>query len=219
VAPDELPEQQLYDRLAANPFAGFGPEEWGRPFQSIDPYRAIPACTEAMKLHPDERRFVLELALAYIAGDKRDKAMPLLDESIGEGNTGAMLALAYISPEGKAADLMHKAADRGDPKAMMLFAMSQLTGKGVPKDEIGGIRLLRRAAEAGSTRAMLILGHFYRDGAYGIGFNPEEAKGRGSQPRRSERSEHPCQPGGREREQHCRAAIDGFPSRVYVRPH
>lgn len=157
VAPAE-PSEQLCDRLAANPFAGFGPDEWGRPFQSIDPYRAIPACTEAMKLHPDERRFVLELALAYIAGDKRDKAVPLLDVSIGEGNTGAMLALAYISPEGKAADLMHRAADRGDPNAMMLFTMSQLTVKGVPKDEIAGIGLLRRAAEAGSTRAMLILG-------------------------------------------------------------
>jgi TPR repeat protein len=175
VAPDEPPEQ-LCDRLAANPFSGFGPDEWGRPFQRIDPYRAIPACTEAVKRHPEERRFVLESALAYIAGDKKDEARPLLSELIGDGNTAAMLALAFISPEAEAAGLIHKAADDGDPNAMMLFGMSQLTGKGVPKNEIDGIRMLRRAAEAGSTRAMLILGHFYKDGSYGVGFNPEEAK-------------------------------------------
>jgi len=175
VAPEQTPEQ-LCDRVAADPFSGFGPDEWGRPFQTIDSYRAIPACTEAMKLHPDERRFVLEAALAYLAGKKNEEAKPLLDRLIGEGNGSAMLALAYISPEGEAAGLMQKAAERGDPSAMMLFGMAQLTGKGVQKNEIDGIRMIRRAAEAGSTRAMLILGHFYKDGSYGVGFNPEEAK-------------------------------------------
>jgi len=47
VMPEEPPEQ-LCDRLAANPFMGFGPDEWGKPFQAIDPYRAIPACSEAI---------------------------------------------------------------------------------------------------------------------------------------------------------------------------
>jgi hypothetical protein len=130
----------MSDRLAANPFAGFGPDEWGRPFGSIDSYQAIPACTESMKLHPDERRFVLEAALAYIAGKKNDEAKPLLQRLIGEGDTSAMLALACISPEPEAADLMHKAADAGDPNAMMLFGMAQMTGQGVPKNEIDGGR-------------------------------------------------------------------------------
>jgi FimV-like protein len=175
VVPNEPPEQ-LCDRLAANPFSGFGPDEWGKPFQTIDSYRAIPACSEAIKSHPDERRFKLELALAYIAGDKKDEAKTLLDELIAEDNTSAMLALAYISSDSEAANLMHRAAERGDPNAMMLYGMAQLTGKGVPKNEIDGIRMIRRAVEAGSTRAMLILGHFYKEGSYGIGFNPEEAK-------------------------------------------
>ena len=174
VMPEEPPEQ-LCDRLAANPFSGFGPDEWGKPFQAIDSYRGIPACSEAIKLHPDERRYMLQLALAEIAGDKKEQAKLLLDELIAQGNTSAMLALAYISPEAEAAELMHKAATAGDPNAMMLFAMAQLTGKGLPKNEIDGIRMLRSAAEAGSTRAMLILGHFYKDGSYGIGFNQEES--------------------------------------------
>jgi len=174
IAPDEPPEQ-LCDRLAANPFAGFGPDEWGRPFSSIDFYRAIPACTEAMKLHPDEHRFVLETALAYIAGKKNDEAKPLLQRLIGEGNTSAMLALAYISPEPEAADLMHKAAEAGDPNAMMLFGMALMTGQGIKKNEIDGVRMIRRAAEAGSTRAMLLMANFYNKGSFGVGLNPEEA--------------------------------------------
>jgi TPR repeat protein len=175
IAPDEPPEQ-LCDRLATNPFAGFGPDEWGRPFASIDPYRAIPACTEAMRRHPDDRRFVLEAALAYIAGKKNEEAKPLLQRLIGEGDTAAMLALAYISPEAEGADLMRKAAEAADPSAMMLFGMAKITGSGIPKNEIDGVRRIRRAAEAGSTRAMLVLGHFYKDGSYGVGFNPKEAK-------------------------------------------
>ena len=95
---------------------GFGPDEWGKPFQSIDAYRAIPACSEAIKRHPDERRFVLQLALADIAGDK--KAKPLLDELIAQGNTSAMLALAFISPNAEAAELIirprHRRSERHD---------------------------------------------------------------------------------------------------------
>jgi TPR repeat protein len=176
VAPPDEPPEQLCDRLAKNPFAGSGPDEWGKPFQGIDSYRAIPACSEAAKLHPNERRFQPGLGLAYIAGDKKDLARPLLDKLVGEGDTAAMLSLAFISPETEAAELMHKAAERGDASAMLLFGMSELTGKGVAKNEIEGIRMIRRAAEAGSTRAMLILGHFYQDGSYGVGFNPEEGK-------------------------------------------
>ena len=36
--------------------------------------------------------------------------------------------------------------------------------------------MIRRAAEAGSTRAMLILANFYNEGALGLGYNPAEAK-------------------------------------------
>ncbi|HEU0018144.1 MAG TPA: hypothetical protein VFQ31_07280, partial [Methyloceanibacter sp.] len=56
------------------------------------------------------------------------------------------------------------------------YGMAQLFGKGVPKDETGGLRNLRRAAEAGSTRAMLVLANVYYKGDYGVGYNPSEAK-------------------------------------------
>lgn len=170
------PPDQLCDRLASNPFAGFGPQSWSKPFDDIDPYRAIPACREAVKSHAVQTRYKLKLALAYIAGDKLNLATPILDALVAEGNTAAMLALAYISPEREAAELIRKAADAGDANAMMLFGMSQLTGKGVPRSEMDGVRMLRKAADAGSTRAMMILAHFYNEGSYGLGFNPSEAQ-------------------------------------------
>lgn len=167
--------KQLCDRLAVDPFSGFGPEQWARPFASIDAYRAVPACVKSMKAHPGEDRYVLGAALAFIAGDKNDAARKLLERLIAKGNVSAMLALAYISPDTEAADLMHRAADAGSPQGMVLFGMTQLTGNGTDKNPIDGVRIIRRAADAGSTRAMLILANFYNSGSYGVGFNPEEA--------------------------------------------
>ena len=59
----------------------------------------------------------------------------------------------------------------------MLYGMAQLFGQGVPKDEAGGLSSLRRAAEAGSTRAMLVLANFlFTRAINGVGDNPGEAK-------------------------------------------
>ncbi len=175
IVTDETPES-LCDRLAPNPFAGFGPDEWGQPFRTVDYYRAVPACTEALANHPGEPRFALGAAMAYIAGKKIESAKPLLDKLIAQGNTSAMLVLAYVSPEPEAADLMHQASDAGNANGMMLYGMALMTGKGVAKNPLDGVRMVRRAADAGSTRAMLLMANFYNEGAYGVGLNPAEAK-------------------------------------------
>lgn len=167
---------QLCDRLAADPFAGFGPDAWSQPFHGIDFYRAGPACIEAMKQNPGEPRFELGAALAHIAGQQNGLARQLLNPLVAKGNTSAMLALAFISEDEEAVKLMRKAAEAGSTAGMILVGMSELTGKGTAQDEIGGLRTIRRAAEAGSTRAMLILANFYNEGRLGLGYNPEEAK-------------------------------------------
>ncbi len=87
-----------------------------------------------------------------------------------------MLALAFITTGPDSTALMKKAADAGNPSGMMLFGMAEITGKGVAKDEVEGGRMLRRAADAGSTRAMLILANFYAKGDYGVGYDPKEAE-------------------------------------------
>ena len=65
---------------------------------------------------------------------------------------------------------MHRAAEAGSTPGMILFGMTQITGKGIDKNTIDGVRM------TGSTRAMLILANFYNSGAYGVGLNPAEAK-------------------------------------------
>jgi hypothetical protein len=163
-------------KLAADPFAGSGPREWSTPFQTIDSFQAIPVCKEALRRQPDDARLKLATALAYIAGRKNDQAKPLLDQLVAQNNSDAMLALAFISKGAEATELMRKAGEGGNASGLMLFGMAQLFGQGVPKDETGGVRNLRRAAEAGSTRAMLVLANVYYKGDYGVGYNPSEAR-------------------------------------------
>jgi TPR repeat protein len=127
-----------------------------------------------MKGHPDERRYALQAGLAFLAGKKNEAGKKLLDPLVGENDPSAMLALAFISPDGEAAELMRRAAEQRNPTGMMLFGMTRLTGKGMPKNEIDGVRMIRRAAESGSTRAMLLLANFYRQGLYGVGYDPQE---------------------------------------------
>jgi TPR repeat protein len=172
---NETPEQ-LCDRLVDDPFVGFGPSEWAHPFDSIDPYRAVPACVKAMRAHPGERGYVLKAGFAFVAANKNDAAKKLLERLTANNDASAMLGLAYIAPEAKAAEFMRRASEQGNATAMMLLGMSRLTGKGVPQDQIEGVRLLRKAAENGSTRAMLLLANFHNEGAYGVGYNPEGAK-------------------------------------------
>ena len=172
---DETPEQ-LCDRLVGDPFVGFGPLEWARPFASIDAYRAVPACVKAMRAHPGARGYTFKAGLAFLAAQKNEAGKKLLDRLTGENDPSALLALAYIAPEGEAVELMRRASEQGSPTATMLFGMARLTGKGAPRDEIEGVRLVRQAADSGSTRAMLILANLHNEGAYGVGYAPEEAK-------------------------------------------
>jgi len=134
--------EALCDRVAADPFAGFGPDEWSHPFSRVDYYRALPACTKALEAHPQEQRFALGVAVANVAGKKLDAAKPQLKELIAKDNASAMLVLAYISPDPEAAKLMEQAADTGNSNAMMLYGMTLMTGKGVPKDTLAGVRLV-----------------------------------------------------------------------------
>lgn len=173
---DDAVVKEACHKLVADPFEGIGPEEWSRPFQGIDPFRAIPVCGEALKRHPEDKGLMLDLALAYLAGRKNEEATPLLDRLVSQGNSSAMLALAYISSKVGAATLMRRAAEAGNASGLMLYGMAQMSGNGVSKDVNAGIRTMRKAAEAGSTRAMLVLANFYYKGEYGVGYDRLEAK-------------------------------------------
>ena len=79
---DETPEQ-LCDRLVGDPFVGFGPLEWARPFASIDAYRAVPACVKAMRANPGERGYTFKAGLAFLAAQKNEAGKKLLDRLTG----------------------------------------------------------------------------------------------------------------------------------------
>ncbi len=173
---DDAALKSACEKLVTNPFEGSGPQEWSRPFQGIDPFRAMPVCSEALKRFPDDATLKLDLALAYLAGRKNEEATKLLDGLVSQGDSNAMLALAYISSKVGAITLMRRAAEAGNASGLMLYGMAQMSGNGTEKDVEGGVKSLRRAADAGSTRAMLILANFYYKGEYGLGFDPDEAK-------------------------------------------
>lgn len=174
-AGDGSPEE-ICDRLAADPFAGFGPKSWDKPFQEIDAAQAVPACEAALRLHPDEARYQLQAAIAYLAAQDQDRAKPLLKRLVEGGNAPAMVLLANISGDKESVELIQRAAALDNTAALIFLAFAQLTGDGVKQNTLDGIRLLSRAADLGNTEAMIILAGVYFDGQFGV--PPDAAEGR-----------------------------------------
>jgi TPR repeat protein len=166
----------ICDRLAADPFAGFGPKSWDKPFQGIDAASAVPACEEAMRLHPGEPRYRLQMAIAYLAAQDQDRAKPLLKQLVEEGNAPAMVLLANISSDRDSLELISKAASLDNPAALIFLAFAQLTGDGVKQNVLEGIRLLSHASDLGNTEAMIVLAGIYLEGRFGV--PPDAAEGR-----------------------------------------
>lgn len=167
---------QICDRLAADPFAGFGPKSWDKPFQGIDAASAIPACEEAMRLRPDEPRYRLQAAVAYLAAKDQQRAKPLLGRLVEEGNAPAMVLLANISGDKDSLELIRRAAALNNTAALIFLAFAELTGDGMEQNVLEGVRLLSRAAELGNTEAMIILAGVYFEGQFGV--PPDPAEGR-----------------------------------------
>ena len=166
----------ICDRLAADPFAGSGPKNWDKPFQGIDADRAIPACKEAMRLHPGEPRYRLQTAVAYLAAQEKKDAEPLLKGLAAEGDAAAMVLLANISGDKESLELIRRAAGLNNTPALILLAFAHLSGDGVQQDVIEGVRLLTRAADLGNTEAMVVLAGVYFEGQFGV--PPDPAEGR-----------------------------------------
>jgi thioredoxin-like negative regulator of GroEL len=92
------------------------PPGWSTPFQTIDPFQAIPVCKEALRRLPDDAGLKLATAFAYIAGRKNDQAKPLLDELVAQNNGDAMLALAFISKAQRQPSLCARLAKAATPQ-------------------------------------------------------------------------------------------------------
>ncbi len=102
------------------------------------------------------------------------KAIVLLQKAGNDGHVIAQRILGYIYADGgpekgvpldfeKAVHWFEKAARQNDALGKMGLGLLTLTGKGTPKNEEEGIRLLTQSANMNYPSAMELLGDFYRE--------------------------------------------------------
>ena len=103
------------------------------------------------------------------------EASPLLkqqavSDSISANLYGVLLARGLGIPrdEREAFRLFSDAAGKGNVAAMYNLSFSYFDGEGVSKDHVKGLNWLRKAADAGDTRAMCSLAKIYQIGGDGI---------------------------------------------------
>jgi hypothetical protein len=113
------PEPHKCDFLAAEPQNNLSIK--GVDFDSIDAKKAIPACLTAIKVSPENPRYLHNLARAYDSIGKHQKSIPYYTRSASLGYVHAInnLGVMYINGLGvkqnfaKGASLLKKAKSRG----------------------------------------------------------------------------------------------------------
>ena len=171
------------DRLAADPDDPDSVVKGVEIGDTINAARAIPACEEAVRLYPQERRFSFQLARAQIQANHPELAKPVLEALNKDGYAiaGVYLGFLYESGNGVAKDeaeavrLFREGADAGVALGALALAQAYKDGSGVAKDEAEALRWLRKAANAGNARAMIYLGDQYADGTLGLPKDGAEA--------------------------------------------
>jgi hypothetical protein len=161
------------DRLAASPTDAdriVGVD--GVAFEKIDAARAVPACAEAVRSFPGERRLSFQYGLALMAAQQYEEAHKPLRVAAYSGSAAASDALGWMYAEGRgvakddaeATRLFRVAAEAGYVHAMAVLAFGYESGRGAAKDEGEALRLYRKAADAGDAEAMFNLGNMYAFG-------------------------------------------------------
>jgi TPR repeat protein len=175
------------DRLAADPN---NPDSAvrDRDFEEVDHVKAIPACEEAARLYPQERRFAFQLARSQLFARQFDVARPRLEALSRDGYAIATAYLGIALADSKkgsldndagaqteAFRLIRQAADAGDAVGAFFLAQFYEEGVGVAKDEAEALRWVRKAADAGSAMAMNVLAAKYAEGKLGLAKDDAEA--------------------------------------------
>jgi len=171
------------DRLAADPDDPDSVVKGVEIGDTINAARAIPACEEAVRLYPQERRFSFQLARAQAHANHPELAKPVLQalDKDGYAIAGVYLGFLYASGTGVAKDeaeavrLFREGADAGVSLGALALAQAYKDGSGVAKDEAEALRWLRKSANAGSARAMTYLADQYADGTLGLPKDGAEA--------------------------------------------
>lgn len=151
-------------------------------FYKIDFARAIPACQEAIRQNPEEKRFSYPLGRALDQAGRFPEALLEYRKSADLGNHQAMrnLGILYENGEGTAQDYAEamrwfgKSADLGNGLAMNNIGLLHRNGKGVPEDLTLALEWYRKSADAGIPVAMQNIGDLY-DLGLGTAQDPKEA--------------------------------------------
>lgn len=148
--PKPTPEEEKTvtecDQLAGGPFDPDRVTEGVRREQ-IDADKAIPACEEAVAVHPAVRRFHYQLARAL-----------------------------HAKEPARAAQIYRTLALEGHAPAMLNLAAFYALGRGVPQDKSEALRLARQSADSGFPFGIFALGTYYRKGNLGIQDKEEAAR-------------------------------------------
>ena len=171
------------DRLAADPN---NPDSAirDRDFEEVDHVKAVPACEEAARLYPQERRFAFQLARAHLFARQFDVARTKLEALSRDGYAIATTYLGIAVAESKKGDeeaakeafrLVRQGADAGDALGAFFLAHLYEQGVGVAKDEAEALRWVRNAADAGNVMAMSVLADKYAEGKLGLAKDDAEA--------------------------------------------
>lgn len=137
--------------------------------------RAIAACRQAIREHPNVPHYLALLARATAAADRREEAIGLYRKAAEAGDARAMVSLGLIleSGDGAAKDvaaanaLYEKAAARGSADGAINLAVAMMNGKGVEKNVARAAALLQTASQGGSAIATYDLGVLAQQGVVG----------------------------------------------------
>ncbi|MCL4188553.1 MAG: caspase family protein [Rhodobacteraceae bacterium] len=166
------------DRMAADPYDKEA-ERPGIRTDMIHAPRAIQACEAAVKAHPEEQRFLFQLARSQDAGGQLDKARQHYEDLAARGYGAAMNALARWYNDGRGVKMdrqegvywLRKGVEADNPDSMFWLGHAyQSDGHfGIwPADHAEAARLYRRAADAGHRAALVRLGLLQDHGRGGL---------------------------------------------------
>jgi TPR repeat protein len=135
---------------------------------SIDIMLAAPACSLAMRQHPQVARFEYQAGRVAEAAGEKQKALAFYRGAIEKGSDPAVFALGALHyHNGNYAESrpwLEKAAASGDGRAMSALGAMYDQGWGIEKDHIVARKWYEKAAALQETVAMTNLGSLYYQG-------------------------------------------------------
>lgn len=149
---------------------------------AIDVAKAEPACRQAMGEHPEERRYVFELARTLRVKKEYPETLALYDKAAAMGSLIAMVGIGLNYEQGvgvgqsyeKAVAQYQRAIDAGSTVAAEnLGALYEYGDIGDAPDPAKAFELYAKAIAAGSSSAHVDLARLYEDGR---GVAKDEAK-------------------------------------------